>query len=308
MKNYLILVFLGISSFLVAQESTATIEEEISVNRFIDGTLLTPINPSNTLAILIAGSGPTDRNGNQNFMKNNALKKIAIALAKNGIATFRYDKRIVKQIRKNNVDKDILFDDFITDAISVVDYFKEQNIYKKIVLIGHSQGSLVGMVAAQKNVDAFVSLAGAGQPIDNVILDQINNTAPMYTTQAKRVFTVLRAGKTTTTYPKELASVFDISLQPFMQSWMKYNPTEEIKKLKMPILIINGTKDLQVPVTEAESLAEANPEATLKIIEKMNHVLFKIEGDRLENAKSYNESFRELDEDLVHELISFLKK
>jgi hypothetical protein len=75
------------------------------------------------LSIIIAGSGPTNRDGNQNFMKNNSLKKLAEGLSSEGIATFRYDKRIVKQIRQGNVDNNIMFDDFIKDASDVIEYF-----------------------------------------------------------------------------------------------------------------------------------------------------------------------------------------
>src|SRR5690606_4718885 len=98
------------------------IEKELSISKFIDGTLLTPTHSKgNTLAILIAGSGPTDRNGNQNFLRNNSLKKLAETLSRNGIATFRYDKRVVKQIKQGTVDKNISFDDFIDDAIAVIE-------------------------------------------------------------------------------------------------------------------------------------------------------------------------------------------
>ncbi|NNK81973.1 MAG: alpha/beta hydrolase, partial [Flavobacteriaceae bacterium] len=95
--------------------------QEITINSFVDGTLLTPTaSETESLAIIIPGSGPTDRDGNQNFAKSNALKKLAEALTINRIATFRYDKRIVKQIKQGNPNVNILFDDFVTDAISVV--------------------------------------------------------------------------------------------------------------------------------------------------------------------------------------------
>ena len=109
-----------------AQEFTS---EEIKVNTNVEGTLLLPNTQEENsipLVILIAGSGPTDRDGNQSFMKNDALKKIAEALSQKGIATFRYDKRIVKQIRNQNIDKNISFDDFVVDARSVIGFFKSK--------------------------------------------------------------------------------------------------------------------------------------------------------------------------------------
>jgi pimeloyl-ACP methyl ester carboxylesterase len=282
--------------------------EEISKNTFVDGTLLKPTSIDKpTLAIIIAGSGPTDRNGNQNFLKSNNLKKLAENLSNHNIATFRYDKRIVKQIKRGNVDKNIMFDNFVTDAISVIEYFKKTNAYSKIYVIGHSQGSLVGMLAAKDQVDGFISLSGAGQSIDSVIIDQVEKTAPMYTEDTKRVFGILRTGKSTSEYPAVLSSFFSIEIQPFMMNWMQYNPQNEIKALNMPILIINGTKDLQVSVEEAKLLKEASQHAELKIIDKMNQVLFIIEGDDLENSKSYNESSRAISQEMVTAILDFIK-
>ena len=282
--------------------------KDMSINSFVDGTLLTPKDIDKPiLAIIIAGSGPTDRNGNQDFLKSNNLKKMAERLSNNSIATFRYDKRIVKQIKNGNFDKNIMFDDFVTDAISVIDYFKKTNTYSKIYIVGHNQGSLVGMLAAKDRADGFISIAGAGQSIDYVIIDQIEKTAQMYVEDTKKVFDIMRQGKTTPNYPPALSSIFSIEVQPFMMNWMQYNPKEVIKNLDIPILIINGTKDLQVSVEEAKSLIEAAEQAELRIIDKMNNVLFIIEGDDLENAKSYNESARNISEEVISAILEFIK-
>ncbi|MFK7832387.1 MAG: alpha/beta hydrolase family protein [Winogradskyella sp.] len=308
MKSYLIIVFYIFSVLGFSQDTTYT-ENELAITKWIDGTLLTPNNSKQpNLAIIIAGSGPTNRNGNQNFLKNNSLKKLAIALTDNGVATFRYDKRIVKQIKQNNVNKNMMFDDFVSDASEVIAYFKSQDSYNKIYVIGHSQGSLVGMLSAKDQADGFISLAGAGNNIGDVIIEQIAKTAPMFNDDTKRVIDSLKAGKTTTDYPVALASIFNADLQPFMINWMSHNPSEIIKDLDIPILIINGTKDLQVSVKEAEVLKAANTESQLVIIENMNHVLFEIEGDDLENSKSYNESFRKVSPLLIESITSFMQQ
>ena len=119
---------------------------------------------------------------------------------------------------------------------------------------------------------------------------------------------ILKTGQTTNKFPPELAAIFNIETQPFMISWMAYNPSTIIGESKTPTLIINGTKDLQVSVEEAKLLAKANPKAELKIIENMNHVLFTIEGDRLENSKSYGESFRKINTELMDSIVNFIKK
>lgn len=301
--NY-VLIF---SSFICFSQDIKYTVQDLSINRFIDGTLLTPQNVTKpTLVIIIADSGPTDRNGNQNFQNNNALKKLAEELSNQHIATFRYDKRIVKQIRKGNVDTHMSFEDFITDANTVIEYFKSQNNYSKIVVIGHGQGSLVGLAASKVNVDQFISIAGSGKTIDEVIIDQITQMDPALENSTKQAFESLKKGKIVKDYPQALGSIFSEDVQPFMMSWIKYNPQDLIKDLTIPTLIINGTKDLQVPITEAQLLKEAASHAELKIIDNMNHVLFIIEGKELENSKSYNESFRPISVDLVNEIVGFI--
>lgn len=309
MKATLYSILLIVSISLFSQEKNF-IEEEISITELIDGSLIIPNKTSKpALAIIIAGSGPTNRNGNQNFLKNNNLKKLATELANNNIASFRYDKRIVKQINTGKVNvKDMRFEDFVEDAKSVISYFKEKNQFQKIYIIGHSQGSLLGMLAAKDNADGFISLAGAGQNIGDVIVDQINNTARQFVEDTRRVVKTLKQGKTTKDFPAALGSMFNLETQPFMISWMAYNPTEIISDIAIPTLIINGTKDLQVSVEEAKLLAEASKNSELKIIENMNHVLFTIEGDKLENSKSYNESFRSINTELITEVVNFIKR
>ncbi|NNL15416.1 MAG: alpha/beta hydrolase [Flavobacteriaceae bacterium] len=294
-----------LSSF--SQEETFT-ESNVNINIHVDGTLLVPVEVRKpNLVIIIPGSGPTNRDGNQNFIKNNSLKKLAEGLTNNGIATFRYDKRVVKQIRDGNVDENTMFDDFVTDAKTVLEYFKSKKEFKRIYMLGHSQGSLVGMLAAKEQADGFISIAGLGKTVDLVITEQISNTAPMFIEDTKKVFKSLKEGITTEDYPPALASLFKMELQPFIMNWMQYDPKAIIKDLKIPVLIINGTKDIQVPVNYASLLKEGNPSSELVIIEKMNHVLVPIEGDNLENTKAYNEPHRELSKELVPAIISFIK-
>lgn len=307
MKFILAILFM-FQVFSASSQTDNFKSQDLTISEHIDGTLLELSNDKATnLAIIIAGSGPTDRNGNQNFMKSNSLKSLAEALTKHNIATFRYDKRVVKQILNGKVDPNIMFDDFVSDAQSIVDYFNEKNTYKNIVVIGHSQGSLVGMLASSK-ADAFISLAGAGQDISMVITEQVGKTAPFFIEETKRVFGVLKSGKTTTDYSPALASLFNINLQPFMMNWMQYNPAEIISNLEIPVLIVNGTKDLQVSVEEAKLLNEALPSSEIVIINNMNHVLFTIDGDDLENAKSYNEGFRKINPELITTITTFIDK
>ena len=162
------------------------------------------------------------------------------------------------------------------------------------------------MLALDSTIDGFISIGGSAKNIGDVITDQINATARQYIEDAKRVIAKLKAGETTRSYPKALDAMFNIDTQPFMISWMAYEPTDIIKKLDIPTLVINGTKDLQVSVDEAKLLADANKKARLYIIKDMNHVLFTIQGDNLENSKSYNESFRQINSELIERIITFI--
>lgn len=284
--------------------------EEIEVNSLLKGTLFSTENDTAkkpNLIILIAGSGPTNRNGNQIGMQNNSLKYLAEAIAKDNNVAFSFDKRIITQMKAGKVDEgSLLFDDFINDVKDIIDYFKDQKKYNKIILAGHSEGSLIGMIAANGNADAFISIAGAGRTIDLIITDQVTNQAPFLRNEIEENFAQLKEGKTFEVKNQMLASLFRESVQPYMISWIKYNPQEEIKKLTIPILIINGTKDIQIPESEAKLLHDANPKSELKIIEKMNHIFKEINEDS-ENLKSYSNPNLPIMEELSLSINNFIK-
>ena len=162
------------------------------------------------------------------------------------------------------------------------------------------------MLASKENVSGFVSIAGSAKPIDQVILEQIKLTVPGLEDASKVAFEKLKAGETTANYPPALESIFSKENQVFMSSWMQYNPQEHIAELQIPVLIINGTKDLQVPVAEAQLLKNNAQNGNLLLIENMNHVMFPILGDNLENSKSYNESFRKLSPELIPAITDFI--
>ena len=308
MKNIISVFFFLLSVSLIAQEEDFT-SLEINLDPYVKGTLTIPDSSQvSPLVIILQGSGPTDRHGNQSFMKNDALKKLSHDLAKNGVSTYRYDKRIMQMQQLRIMEKDIRFDDFVTDAVSVLEHFKQDKRFNKLIVLGHSQGSLVGMIAARERADAFISLAGVAQPIDSIIVQQIANQMPGLKENAEQAFKELRTSGSTTSYNPVLESIFRASVQPFILSWMKYEPRKAIAKLEIPVLIINGNKDLQVDKAEAEALELASPGAELVILEDMNHVLRKIEGDDLENSKSYNEAHRPLHPELVEVLVKFINE
>lgn len=280
-----------------------------SVKVTINGTLLTPNHIKKPkLVIIIPGSGPTDRNGNQGLIQTNATKYLAEALSDKNIATYRYDKSALALAKQKNFkEENITFSDFIEDAKAVVTFFKAKKQFSKIIIAGHSQGSLVAMLVANQ-ADGYISLDGAGRPIDEILIEQISKQAPFLEAQTKTVLDSLKQDLLVKNVPQMLMSVFRPSVQPFIMNWMHYNPQIEIKKVKVPILLINGTKDIQVPVKDAELLHKANPQSELKIIKNMNHIFKEIKGDVTENRQSYTNPKLPVMQSLVAALVTFINK
>jgi alpha/beta superfamily hydrolase len=290
MKKLLYILILIASSAAFSQNNPLFKTENIAINSLLNGTLYTPLKQNNAtkLVILIAGSGPTNRDGNQIGLTNNSLKLLAESLVNNGIAVYSYDKRIFAQMASGKLDEaSLTFDNFIDDAKAVVLYFKNQKKYHSITVAGHSEGALIGMVAANGNADAYISIAGAGRPIDEVLLEQIEKQAPFLKEEVEKSLATLKSGNTFELKNQMLASLFRSSVQPYMISWIKYNPQNEIKKLQIPSLLINGDKDIQVSVQDAQLLQQAKPNAQLHIIPNMNHIFKVIKGDDMENKASY---------------------
>ncbi len=276
------------------------------------GSLLTPESgePS-PIAIIIPGSGPTDRNGNSPALpgKNNSLKMLAEGLAEEGIASLRYDKRGAgKNAQAIMNEKDLRFDLFIKDAEMWIEKLSKDERFTDIYVIGHSQGSLVGMVAAQNSeADAFISIAGAGRPIDEVLAEQLESLPDDLYKESQNILESLRKGETVDDVDPQLMNMFKPSVQPFLISWMKYEPTEEIQKLDIPALVINGTNDIQVPEQDAEALAKADPDATLLLVDKMNHVLKEAPADREKNLATYSDPSLPLADGLLSGILEFLQ-
>jgi pimeloyl-ACP methyl ester carboxylesterase len=310
MKKALVLFVILFSTLAFSQEKIEFSKAAIEINSLLKGTLYSPLKQSKktNLVILIAGSGPTDRDGNQKGLTNNSLKLLAEALANNGIAVYSYDKRIFAQIASGKLDEASLsFDNFIDDAKAVLLFFKNQKKYHSITIAGHSEGALIGMVAADGNADGYISIAGAGRPIDEVLLEQIGKQAPFLKEEVQKNLETLKSGTTFELKNQMLASLFRASVQPYMISWIKYNPQSEIKKLHVPTLLINGDKDIQVSVNDAQLLQQAKPEAQLKIISNMNHIFKEIKGDEAENKASYTNPDLPISKELPMIITTFIQ-
>ena len=198
------------------------------------------------------------------------------------------------------------------DAEKIFDYLHDTLGFKDICFIGHSEGSLIGMIASQKKkVKGFISIAGAGRPIDEVIEEQVKSQPipDSLKTRIKVIFNELKNGREVNNIPASLNSIFRKSIQPYMISWLKYSPQKEIKKLNCPVLILQGTCDKQIKIADAENLNNADKKSLLDIIPLMTHVLKDTdEGCKDENDKTYMDPSLPLNQKLVRDIVNFLRK
>ena len=278
----------------------------------LSGTLILPKSGKNfKLVIIQAGSGPTDRNGNSgSSLKANSYRLIGEALSQRNIATLLIDKRGVgKSMAAMKSEASLRFNDYADDLAAWTSFIKKDMRIRKVFIAGHSEGSLVGMLAAQnEKVNGYISIAGAGESIDKIITWQYAQQLPKAASVVDSLFKRMRNKQKIDTVPPYLLSIFRPSVQPYILSWMLHDPCEEIKKLKIPILILQGTTDIQVEVKEAEMLKACKPKAILKIITGMNHILKEAPMDRGKNIATYSKDDLPIMPGLVDLLAAFVNK
>lgn len=303
-------LFIALAFFLVdclSSQSEVTEKSILIKNDQIElpGTL-SYTKDSKKLIIWIHGSGNVDRNGNQGAQaKANYIKQFRDEINKNDIAFFSYDKR-TSNPKNAAFLKGVVLDDFVDDAKKVIEHFKKENHFKEIILIGHSQGSLIAMLASE-GINKYISLAGPSETIDQTLTKQIMAQSTEFGKMTESYFKELKETGDVKNVNPNLLQFFAKPNLPFFKNWMSYNPTEEINKLKIPMLIINGTKDIQVSIEDAKALNVANNTSEIKIIENMNHVLKHIEKDS-DNMNSYYSPDFKISSELVKIITGFVKR
>ncbi|MFN0056980.1 MAG: alpha/beta hydrolase family protein [Planctomycetota bacterium] len=264
------------------------------------------------MAIIIAGSGPTDRDGNQPNLTNDCLKLLGSGLAKKGIASLRYDKRGVGlSAAAATAEEALRFETLVADAAGWLTLLRQDRRFTRIAVIGHSEGSLIGMMAAREaRAQAFVSLAGAGRGASAILREQLERNlagVPELRAESARILDELCARRRVANVPPELAAVFRPSVQPYLISWFHYEPTAELAKLSTPVLIVQGTTDAQVTIDDAARLAAARKGSQQLVLANMNHVL-KRAVTPAEQNDSYSNPRLPVDPRLVDGLATFLLK
>lgn len=258
------------------------------------------------VVLLVAGSGPTDMDGNTGLIsgRNDSLLLLARGLAGEGFSTFRYDKRTAgKSAKTFDLDVQMEFDTFVRDCGAVINYLKGQG-YKNVVVAGHSKGSLVGMLAAEEApVTGFISLAGTGVPIDVTLEKQLLAQLPKDSPEIQAL-RGLREGKIDTSLPRD--HMFSPSQQIFLLSWMAYDPGALIAKMDIPVLVVHGDADIQVNTADFLPLQAGAGAQASRVIPGMNHV-FKEINDPEDQMASYSDPSYPLHPQLIPLLVEYLQ-
>lgn len=229
------------------------------------------------IAVIVAGSGPTDRNGNSAAgLRTNTYAQLAWGLAERGVASLRYDKRVLPSADGAVDMASLSFDDFADDVAAAVAAVRARDRYSKIVVVGHSEGAGLAVRAATRGVraDGLVLVAGAGRPMLQILHEQVGRQVD---SAALVAFDSAMAryvrGEPPGEIPQGLASLFVPAHQRFVSGLASYDPTVELARISVPALIVQGETDIQIRPLDAERLHAARPDTRLVLLPETNHVL-----------------------------------
>jgi pimeloyl-ACP methyl ester carboxylesterase len=320
MRRLALFCFLLISSFAQAAPSSI-LQRPYDLDTghgVLRGTLLLPQAPPSQpqklppVALLIAGSGPTDRDGNNPEGGQNAyLRKLAEALAENGIASVRYDKRgVARSLPAAPREEELSVEAYVSDVVAWSDKLAHDPRFGRQILIGHSEGALIASLAApQTHAEALVSLAGSARPIGDVLREQLQGRLPPpLLAQADQLIDGLQAGQLQPRVPEPLKVLFRPSVQPYLISLFRQDPAHAFAALKLPTLILQGTNDIQVGVEDAQALKRAKPDSDFHLISGMNHILRIVPTSGPQQLASYNNPNLPLARELVQRVTAFIRQ
>ncbi|RML65566.1 hypothetical protein ALQ91_05386 [Pseudomonas syringae pv. syringae] len=310
-----ITLILSLAAATASAAAPSAVQRPISVdteNGKLYGTLLMPRSDKPVPVVLIvAGSGPTDRDGNNpEGGRNDSMKRLAVILASNNIASVRYDKRGVAASKAVTPDeRNLSVERYVADVQLWARALKANPRLGQLILLGHSEGALVATLAAEKvGAAALISVAGTGRPVDQVLREQFQERLPPDLLQrSDQLLDELKAGKTDDNVPAELEVVFRPSVQPYLISLFRQDPAAAFGALHIPALIVQGRNDIQVGVGDALLLQKAKPDAQLALIDGMNHVLRIVPDDLQQQLLSYRNPTQPLASEVTERILSFIK-
>jgi alpha-beta hydrolase superfamily lysophospholipase len=245
------------------------------------------------------------------MLSSDNLKLLAHGLADQGIASLRVDKRGVARSRAGAPrEEDLRFDTYVKDAASWLGLLRSQARVSRVFLLGHSEGALVATLAAQSGHSAgLILLAGASEPAARLIERQLaaGGMPAGLQDQSRRIAAALERGVPVCCVPPELGALYRESVRGYLMSWLPLDPARELSTVTVPVLVVQGTTDLQIDVEDARRLAAARPGSTLQLIENMNHVLKEASPARAENLATYNAPQLPLAPPLVPAIAAFVR-
>lgn len=279
----------------------------------LHGSLLLPQQGTPPpVVLIIAGSGPTDRDGNNPAGgRVDNLKRLALLLANANIASVRYDKRGVAASQPATPDeRDLSVERYVADVVAWGHKLKADPRFGPLILIGHSEGALIASLAAeQAGASAVISLAGSGRPMAEVVREQLaERLPPAQLARGSALLDRLEAGQTSLDVPAPLRQVFRPSVQPYLITLFRQDPAAAFARLSMPALIVQGRNDVQVDVADAQKLKDAKPDAHLVLIEGMNHMLRISPKDMSEQRESYQNPQLPLARELGEQIVAFIRQ
>lgn len=267
------------------------------------------------VVLILPGSGPTDRDGNSPMGVTAApYRLLAEALAANGVSTLRADKRgMFGSKAAIPVPDAVTIANYAADAHKWADALRKRSGRRCVWLLGHSEGGLIALAAAQQpqGICGLILVASPGRKLGAVLREQLQANpanAPLLP-QALAAIDSLEAGKTVDVagMPAPLLALFRPQVQPFLIDLLKQDPQALVSRTTLPLLIVQGGKDLQVSAADADALRGARPDSQLLLVPKMNHVLKDVEGDdRASNLAAYADPSLPVDPILVKAITRFV--
>jgi uncharacterized protein len=294
-------------SFCGAMASASGEETKIRVGN-IDAVLTTPPDVEHPpVALLIAGSGSTDRDGNGPQIKPATLKKLSEQLAARKIATLRYDKRGAGGWKPEfGRPEDFRFKDYVDDAAALVGYLRSSGRFQRLVLVGHSEGGLVAILTARRvPVDRLVLLATAARRQGDLLKAQLERKQipPDVLQPIVKAIDTIMSGQIVDPPPPGLAIA--PSMQPGIASAFTEDPIDPLKLVERPTLIVGGGRDRQVARLDFVALSAAAPLAKTLWLPEMNHVLVDVANED-DDLAAYNQPERALDTALIDSVAAFI--
>lgn len=279
---------------LAAHAAPPTAETEVRAGA-LHGTMLAT-EGFGAVVLIIPGSGPTNRDGNNPLGINGApYKKLGEALALRGISTVRVDKRGMFGSSGAAVDANrVTVADYADDVHDWIKVIRQKTGAACVWVAGHSEGGLVALVASGKP-DGFcglILLAAPGRPAGAILRDQLRlavGSGPLLQ-QATSAIDALERGRHPDVYAMHpaLQQMFAPPVQGFLISMFSYDPAQLIADFHKPALILQGERDLQVSVVDAKRLKEAAPSARLVLLPDSNHVFKTVtSADAAVNKAAY---------------------